>query len=318
MPALPTAASAALHLALLALAAPAQAGREDGGKGRELTREQLEQRLEEARKGVLSKMVPDRYADDPLKRKRWLADFQAIQSEHYLLFTNGPTNTVRKFAVTLEELYDHVKSEIPFEDIDRLLTCYIFKDNEEYFGFCVKVAGWPEANARGTAGHANASYYATYYQSPTAAVVFHEATHQIVGACIKVGGVGSWFQEGLAVYFEKKKTNEKPSAGMRAALKRGDYYPLEELFAMQSLLFDPKGNGLRSYAHAGALIDFMINTRLEPVAGRFQDFLAAARRGRGFGRGKKVSEDLVREVYGLSVQELEDLWKRHEGIRVRR
>lgn len=41
-------------------------------------------------------------------------------------------------------------------------------------------------------------FYATYYSSPRDEVVFHEASHEIVGACLKVGGVGSWFQEGMA------------------------------------------------------------------------------------------------------------------------
>ena len=58
----------------------------------------------------------------------------------------------------------------------------------------------------------------------------------------------------------------------------------------------------------------MINTKLPPVAGRFGEFLAAARQGRGFGRGAEVSAKLVQEVYGLSVPEFEASWRKHLGL----
>ncbi len=217
--------------------------------------------------------------------------------------------------MSLEKLYAFVKNEFPFEDIERKLDCYIFKDRREYYRFCVEISGWTLERAARTGGHANARYYATFYQSPTANVVMHEATHQIVGACLKVPGVGSWFQEGMAVYIEKKIGNTGPSQGMRNDLKRGQYHPLSEFVAIQSLLFAPGDLGRRNYRHAGALIDFMVNTKLEPVAGGFQEFLAATRRGRGFGRGKSFTEKLVLEVYGLSLDELEVLWRKHHKLR---
>src|SRR5206468_734721 len=82
---------------------------------------------------------------------------------------------------------------------------------------------------------------------------------------------------------------EKPAGVIKSDLKRGDCYPLAEFFAIPVLLSDPKGNGHRNYAHAGALLDFMINTKLPPVAGRFGEFLAAARQGRGFGRAASAT-----------------------------
>ena len=189
--------------------------------------------------------MPAKYRKDREKARQWLRKFQVVQSEHYLLYTNGPTATCRKYAVSLEELYDFVKKEFAFEDIERKLECYIFHKREEYFRFCVEVAGWKPERARGTAGHANSRYYATYYTSPTDPVVMHEATHQIVGACLKVSGVGSWFQEGMAVYIEKKIGKLNPSSGMRNELKRGNYYPLPEFVGIQSLLFDKAGRAPR-------------------------------------------------------------------------
>lgn len=110
-------------------------------------------------------------------------------------------------------------------------------------------------------------------------------------------------------------TNQ-PIEGCRGDIKRGDYYHLEEFIALDSLLGDPKGNGLRNYAHAGALLNFMINTKKKPVAGKFGKFLAAARKqGHGFARGPGPSARLIKSVYDLSVAEFEDVWLDHLRIR---
>ena len=90
----------------------------------------------------------------------------------------------------------------------------------------------------------------------------------------------------------------------------------ESLGSKHVVLSDPKGRGRRNYVHAGALIDFLINTRLEPVAGKFPEFLKAARKARG--RSGPVSEALVREIYDLSPLELDNLWRQHNGVRPRR
>ena len=305
----------ALPCLVVAGPAPAQTKSAPAKEKRtKLSKEQLRERLE-GKMPVIEKVMPEKYRKDPAKRRRWLQKFQVVQSDHYLLYTNGPTATCRKYAISLEDLYDFAKSQFEFDDVGYKLECYIFHQREEYYRFCVEVAGWDEKRARGTAGHANSRYYATYYTSPTDPVVMHEATHQIVGACLKVSGVGSWFQEGMAGYVEKKIGKLDPSSGMRNELKRGSYYPLTKFVGIKSLLFDEAGHGRRSYRHAGALIDFMRNTKLKPVAGKFEDFLDAARAGRGYGRGASVSERLVEEVYDLSLEELEALWKRHHRVR---
>jgi len=305
----------AMPFLLLCLAARAQKPQEEPKTSRTPTPTQIAERLEQVKRDLLPKCWAPKIGENQLEQKKYLAKWQVITSPHYILFTNGPTATCKKYSTTLEELYSYVQKELPFADIDHLLTCYIFDSREEYYRFCGAVAGWSEAQARGTAGHATSVYYACYYESPRAAVVFHEATHQIVGACLKVTGVGSWFQEGLAVYFEKKIAGENPAATIKGEIKRGDYYPLAEFFAIESLLSDPKGHGHRNYEQAGALLDFMINTKLPPVAGKFTDFLSAARKGRGFGRGAEISAKLVKDVYGLSVEQFEALWKQHVGVK---
>ena len=314
-------------LPCLSISAPSQARDTSATKaktGRALTEEQVQERLGEVRAGILMEVMPERTRTRELQRRRWLNRFHVIKTDHYLLFTNSSRTMAGKFAKSLEEIHAHVRKQFPFEDIDELLTCYVFNRSDEYYDFSVARTSWTREQAEATGGHSSAAmtprgletYYATYYQAPTAAAVRHEATHQIVSACLKLPGIGSWFQEGMAVYIEKSMGNERPSATMRSDLRSGNSYPLEEFFALRSLLSDPKGYGRRNYDHAGALIDFLVNTKLEPVAGRFPEFLKAARKARG--RSRTVSERLVREVYDLSALELEELWRRHHGIRRRR
>lgn len=81
------------------------------------------------------------------------------------------------------------------------------------------------------------------------------------------------------------------------------------------LLSDPKGNGRRNYAHAGAMIDFMINTKLPPVAGKFGNFLKATVSEKTSGGSTADSAKLLQKVYGLSVTEFEALWHTHLGVK---
>jgi hypothetical protein len=136
---------------------------------------------------------------------------------------------------------------------------------------------------------------------------------RFVGTCLKVDGVGSWFQDGLAVYIEKKMSGEKPEGTMRTDMRNGNWQPLVEFFAIPVLLNDPVSHGKHNYAQAGALIDFMINTKVEPVAGRFSAFLDAARSPDGRGRGAAVAAKLIQKVYGLTVPEFEARWREHLG-----
>lgn len=307
-------AHSGLTLLLLGVAAAQDFPAEETRTSRTPTANQIQERLVTLKRDLLPRVWPPKINDKVLEQNKYMAAWQAVTSPHYILFTNGPTATCKKYATTLEELYTFVKKELPFEDIDHLLTCYIFATAEEYYRFCGVAAGWSEAQARGTAGHATAAYYACYYNAPRDPVVFHEATHQIVGACHKIHGVGSWFQEGLAVYFEKMTTGEKPSATIRGDIKRGDYYHLSQFVAIDSLIADGS-NSRRNYDHAGALLDFLINTKLQPVAGKFPEFLKAARNSRSFARDAVISAKLAQDVYGLSLDQLEALWKQHLGIK---
>lgn len=314
---------AALSAALLSVLSALPAQREDEPTevstnplvGRKPTKDEVAKQLDQVKTGLLPRVWHPKCDTDAMYRRKYLDQWQAVTSDHYIVFTDGPTATCKKYGDTLEALYATIKKELPFEDLDRLLVAYIFADPEDYYRYSEKITGYSPEAARQTAGHATSQFYATYYSSPRDAVVYHEATHEIVGACLKVAGVGSWFQEGLAVYFEKKMTNDKVEGDTKTDIRRGNWYPLDEFFALSSLLGDQAGHGHRSYEHAGALVDFMINTKLKPVAGKFEEFLKAGRQGHGYAEGKQVSERMIKTVYGLTIAEFEALWLEHLKVK---
>ena len=175
--------------------------------------------LAQVKESILPRCWDEKCNKSDSRRTKYLKKWQAVVSKHYIVFTNGPTSSSKKYGVTLEKLYSFIKKELPFEDPKHLLVAYIFKDNEDYYRFSTAITGM--SNPRATAGHALPSYYATYYESPRAPTVYHEAAHEIVGACLQINGVGSWWQEGMAVYFEKKMTNQRLGSS-RSDFKRGD------------------------------------------------------------------------------------------------
>ncbi len=85
---------------------------------RVLTEEQLSQRLEELKSGLLLQVMPDNKKRGELQRRRWLAEFHFIQTDHYLLLTNSSRNMANKFSKGLEDIYEFVQEQFPFEDLD--------------------------------------------------------------------------------------------------------------------------------------------------------------------------------------------------------
>ena len=270
-----------------------------------ITRDEAERMLEEEKAAAFSQIVPR--SQNP---KRYLRGYRVILSDHFVIFTNGPRTTLR-FRDTLEKLYDFVKKYYPYADESRPLKCYIFKSHDEYFAYSEKIRGF--RGARATAGHATAEYYATFYQSPTADVVIHEATHLIVNAVCRVNGGGSWFQEGTAVFMERHFAGLDPSAGQRSHIRYGRYYPLRQLAALPVLAADGR-NAARNYAQAGSLMDFMVRG---PHREKFKDYMDYLRK-HPMTHGAAGAEKSIREVYGMSLEEFDAAWMEHVGYKPKR
>jgi hypothetical protein len=238
---------------------------------------------------------------------------EVFRSKYYIVLTDSSVG--RKFADILDtQVYEGFRALFPFKEQDdpRLMAVYLFKTKEGYWSFCERGPRWNRKKAEESAGHAWKDYYATSYDSPRAPIHFHEGAHQIMANRLRLGGGGSWFQEGIAEYYEDRISMMNRSAEIRSAIRAGGVLPLQKLFTSESLLFtggdDVKGfGGSRGrYGQAASVIQFLKEGTL---ADRFGGFLV--KMGRLPHADLPEIEKVFQSVYKLSVAQIEEKWKEH-------
>lgn len=182
-----------------------------------------------------------------------------LRTEHYIILTCSSGG--KSFAKKMEECYVAIRKVFPFDEVPgrQLMPVFLFRTPEEYYGFCVNVAGWSQEQAARSKGHAWKDYYATWYEAPNDPVHIHEATHQIFANRLRLTGGGSWFQEGVAEYIETKENDRNVAASQVA---KGRHTPLAEFVVVKSLIAtdeDKSGSGgaADAYKQAAVLIEFL-------------------------------------------------------------
>ncbi|MBL8692476.1 MAG: hypothetical protein JNJ88_00105 [Planctomycetes bacterium] len=263
--------------------------------------------------------VPSPKWTDEEAKKRWERDApDDLRSElktpfrtaHYLVLTNSSGGDA--FARKMEECYAAIRKTYPFPELagQKLMPVFLFRTAEQYYAFYAKVAQIPVEQARKSKGHAWRDYYATYYEAPNDPVHIHEATHQIFANRLRLGGGGSWFQEGVAEYMSSKRPE---LAGAARAVKKGRHTPLGEFIKIPSLLYsakeDRKGGDEATdhYSEAALLIEFL---RESPFGkAKFDRFLKT------LGRVRRNDADAIdagfRKVYGVGTKEVEEQWRKY-------
>jgi len=250
---------------------------------------------------------------------------EVTRSKNYIVFTDSSVGP--KFAEILDdEVYAGFRKLFAYKppapprapgatasdasEDKRLMAVYLFKTKEGYWSFCQRYVGWSEKKARDSAGHAWQDYYATSYESPHDSVHFHEGAHQIMSNRLRLGGGGSWFQEGVAEYYQDKIDKVNRAAETRASIRADGATPFRKLFASESLLFeggtDKRGfatSGGR-YGQAASVIQFL---KEGPLKDRFDKFFGQI--GRAQRNDVPEIEKIVKSVYGLTIEELETRWK---------
>lgn len=225
-------------------------------------------------------------------------------------------------AKSMEEIYKAFAKTFPFEEPKgaSLLPVYLLADHNEYTEWSMRATGWSREAAARSAGHASGPYFATYFTGGANATMYHEAGHQLVGNRLMLEGGGSWFQEGMAVYFEDKWKKSKGLSSVASGMIKSDRYtPFRELFEVKSLLHSGGDDSRESkagqrYTQSGTIIFFLAEGRLKD---RFGDMLDALRRYEYGGReGRTTTEEsmwdtVFREAYGLDVDGVEAAWKKH-------
>jgi len=247
-------------------------------------------------------------------------DIEIVRSKHYILFSTAPG--ADRMAKSMEEIYRAFDKTFPFEEPqgEALLPVYLLKDHGQYTEWSMRSTGWDRAAAAASAGHAYMDYFATYFTGSADAVMYHEGGHQLVANRLHLHGGGSWFQEGMAVYFEDKwKKSKRLSSVASGMIKSDRYTPFRELFEIKSLLHSGGDNRRGSissqrYTQSGTIIHFLVEGELKQSFPRMLEELRNYRREdspQTRGRTEAMWDTIFRKAYGLDIEGVEALWKKH-------
>ncbi len=236
------------------------------------------------------------------------------RTKHYLILTNASGGAL--FGKKMEECYREIQKVFPFPEVEgrRLMPVFLFRLPDEYYDYYMRVAGRDREQAERSKGHAWRDYYATYYEAPNDPIHIHEATHQIFSNRLRLGGGGSWFQEGVADYLSERANTIK--ASVKNQIKADAHMPLKKLIVVPSLLGSIDGDSVRggsnsgnAYLQAASIIAFLRESRFGKK--HFLDFVHAV--GKVQRGDLKAIEAAVQEIYQVDLDELEERWMKHWG-----
>jgi hypothetical protein len=268
-------------------------------------------------KGVVCKAEPrnPKWSDDEAL-ERWkktstemtLKKFdKPTRTAHYIILTCSSGGKL--FGQKMEECYTAIQKMYPFPEVPgrKLMPVFLFRTPDEYYEYYSKVHGISIEAAQRSKGHASGDYYATWYEAPTDPVHIHEATHQIFRNRLRLGGGGSWFQEGVAEYIETKPGDRGNAA---RAVKKSEHMKLAEFVTIPSLVYSTD-EGIKGgdevgdlYKQAALLIEFLRESKWGKD--KFQPFIHAV--GKVPRNDREAIERAVRGVYGCDLAELEKQW----------
>jgi len=260
---------------------------------------------------VLTYSLPDFVINNPRWSKEMIearqkkafdpswGDVEILKSDHYIVFTNSSAG--KRYLATMEDIYTKFKKAFAFEEPPKaiLMPVFLFKTNDHYYKYYANIANISIMAAKASGGHAWRDYYATYYQAPKDPVHYHEGAHQLVKLRLGVSGGGSWFQEGLAVYFEGLVFKaEDPSIGMKSEVRNNRHTHLSEMIRLRSLLHSSGSSQLamRRYRQSGALIKFFLEG---PDKELFPKMVDAVKAGESW-------DQIFKEVYGRTIDEMDE------------
>lgn len=258
------------------------------------------------------------------KMERKKAKLLIKRTEHYIVFTDLGPGTLKSFLKALEANHDKVREVFPFDVMpgERLLPVFYFREPGHYHEWYAKNLNSSLEDARRSAGVAYKDVYATYHQATKAPVHIHEQTHQLFGNRLRLGGGGSWFQEGVAEYMcsapgdlaEIKRLAKKKSDGLM---------PLHQFMTMPSLLMS-SATGTRkdggsfadiAYLQAAAVIEFVKHGDLAPD--RFLDWVHAI--GQVDRSDIAAIERATEAILGVDLDEFEarfrEYWRKRRSVR---
>jgi hypothetical protein len=225
-------------------------------------------------------------------------DFREFASEHYLVLSDAPEERVQSFLKEFEELHATMMKDHGFDELDRLLVVYCFKDEEGIRGFSQRERGPMGGGMMG--GFASRDGWLAFYDSPKlnlTHVVFHEGAHQILFNCLGIVEP-NWFHEGMAecVASRRRRNETFVAKAVKEEIGKGSMLPLSTLME----------EGIRgrqmAYLQAGSVVRFLREKHGEKAFAAWLKDLAA---------GKTSVAETVKAFGYANVEELEAGWKQH-------
>ncbi len=195
------------------------------------------------------------------------ADWLALSTTHFLLFSDAGETVTRGIADDLEDLQATLAGYAG-DDTDSPLPTYvyIFRDHARFAPFNLLYEGRPAASSGYFTAADEASYIAIDADSTSdaRAIVYHEYFHRF--AAHHLPGLPLWFEEGLsqlAQSFRRSGANVQMGLPDAAHLRRLDttpLIPLHELFRVdhQSALYNEPASKPMFYAESWALVHYLL------------------------------------------------------------
>lgn len=227
-----------------------------------------------------------------------------FETRHFRVLAN--TRTVKgKFMKCMEGHHDFIQDILLLPELEEKVVAYIFRNRDDYKNFCVRSEGYTPQQAEWVHGHCTRNYFATYYRQPDTASIVYVLTQAMVGRTFGDYG-GSWIRVGFAEYAEYMYRERDVAKEFAVVLKQRQFTPLREFLKMKSLLFTGENrktkHGVSHYKQAAAFFAFMLKG---PFAEKFVDAVTPIL-SRPMSSKKQIK--CLEEVYGMSLEEIENEW----------
>ncbi len=237
------------------------------------------------------------------------SELRIVRTKYYIVLTNlGKGQTAESFGEIMDQCHEKIRAVYPFEERAnaRLLPIFYFVQRQQYIDFCVQAFKWSPEQAERSKGVASRDFYATYHEAPNDPVHIHEATHQIFANRLRLGGGGSWFQEGVAEYMSE---NPNDLNVVENAVKKQRHAPLRRFVEIESLLMSAKEDsvtgedeGSMNYRQAAAIIEFAAESKW--AGPKFLDFVHTV--GAVERNNIDAIEAAIQKVYGVGIEGFEE------------
>jgi hypothetical protein len=136
-------------------------------------------------------------------------EIEAIETEHYLLYSDLPASETKKWAGKLDTMYRTLLATLDISEGTRMFrgrcVVFIFADREDFIGFEAAAFGYNAKNAGGLFHPRGEDAFVVFYKGRRAeqdfqSVLIHETVHGFMYRYRSSKPLPTWANEGIADY----------------------------------------------------------------------------------------------------------------------